>query len=485
MKRTLSIFFIVIVSGAIGFAIAEFVPFSDTDSEEGSTGSGAKEILYWVAPMDPNFRRDKPGKSPMGMDLVPVYAGEGPTEEDLVSIDPTVVQNLGVRSETVQKGVLNRTIRTVGYVEYDENALHHIHTRVDGWIDKLFVKSEGDPIEEGQVLFELYSPTLVNAQQEYLMAKEQRNLTLKEASADRLSALGMTAAEVATLDETESVNQRIRIFARSDGVIGMLGVREGEFVTPSKHALSIAELDRVWIVAEVLERQSGLVELGQVVQFELDSMPGKKWNGEVEYIYPELDAKTRSLKVRVSFNSGGEVLRPNMFANVFISVRGEEEVIHIPKNALIRGGLADRVVLELGDGKFRSVPVATGMETETRIEVTRGLEVGQRVVISGQFLIDSESNIEEALARFESAKNEESNVAQVDAIIRRLNEDDSTIRVKHGPIPKWGWRSMTMNLRVRDTGLFEGLESGTEVLLDIEKMDTGKYQVVAINPKVN
>lgn len=401
MKRG-TIFVVALVIGiAIGYAISIMFPISDPGGNGANPTKQEPEILYWVAPMDPNFRRDKPGKSPMGMDLVPVYADDAPSEEDVVSIDPIIVQNLGVRSEPAVRSTLNRTIQTVGYVEYDENALLHIHTRIDGWVEKLSVKAEGDPIREGQVLFELYSPTLVNAQQEYLMAKSAAHDNLLGASRDRLLTLGMTETEIEQLDETKEVHQRISVFAKSKGVVGMLGIREGIYVTPATHVMSIAELDKVWVVAEVLERQSGLVEIGQKVEFELDSMPGKRWEGEIEYIYPELDPTTRSLKVRVSFDSQNEVLRPNMFAQVSISVPGTKRVIHVPRSAVIRGGLSDRVVLDLGSGQFRSVPITVGMEADDRIEVIKGLKRGNRVVTSGQFLIDSESNIEDALARFE------------------------------------------------------------------------------------
>lgn len=406
MKRAITLVIAVVVGLGVGYALALYLPIFDTVESKSSPTKKEREILYWVAPMDANFRRDKPGKSPMGMDLVPVYADDAPSEDDVVTIDPKIVQNLGVRSEAVVRGMLNRTIQTVGYVEYDENALHHIHTRVDGWVEKLSVKAEGDPIQEGQVLFELYSPTLVNAQQEYVMAKSASHDNLLSASRDRLLALGMTETEIGQLDETKEVHQRISVFAKSDGVVGMLGIREGIYVTPATHVMSIAELDKVWVLAEVLERQSGLVSVGQEVTFELDSMPGKSWQGEIEYIYPELDATTRSLKVRVSFDSQNEVLRPNMFAQVSISIPGTKRILHVPRSAVIRGGLSDRVVLDLGGGQFRSIPITVGMEAGDRIEVLKGLKRGNKVVTSGQFLIDSESNIEGALARFEDKDDE-------------------------------------------------------------------------------
>lgn len=487
MKRLtviLGVVALVLLSGGIGFAIAYFlVPKSD--SGQSSDGSGENEILYWVAPMDPNYRRDKPGKSPMGMDLVPVYADSASSEEDVVLVDPHVVQNLGVRTEQVKNGRLNRQVRTVGYIEYDENAMHHVHTRVDGWIEKLSVKAQGDPIEQGQILFEIYSPTLVNAQQEYLMAKSGSDQDITVASRERLESLGLTKEQIEELDDSQTASQRVRVYAKSDGVVGMLGVREGIFVTPSTHAMSIAELDRVWLVAEVLERQAGYVEVGQAVEFELDSAPGKTYKGEVDYVYPELDPISRSLKVRITFDRGKDVIRPNMFARVRILVEGSEPVLHVTSTAVIRGGLTDRVVLDLGDGRFRSTPVVIGMEADDRVEVVEGLKSGDKIVTSGQFMIDSESNIEAALARFEEAKKEAARPTKVsvNATVRGSTRDEKKIRVRHGRVPEWGWMAMTMNLEVADVVMLDDVEIGQEVILDIERLEEGGYVIVAIHPR--
>lgn len=479
MRRLFGFGLLFVVGAVLGGAAVHFMlnsPMGE-DSTEGS--SSESEILYWVAPMDPNYRRDKPGKSPMGMDLVPVYAGEGTADESTVTISPTVQQNLGVRTAAAQRSRLERRVRTVGYVEYDETALHHVHTRVDGWVESLSVKAEGDPIKKGQVLFELYSPTLVNAQQEYVISSASDNTDLLRASAERLSALGMTEEEIRTLHDSGEIRQRVRAFARSDGVIASLGVREGIYVTPSTHVMSVAELDQVWIVAEVFERQASLVQLGQRVEFRLDSLPGRVWTGEVNYIYPELDPVTRSLRLRISFDSQDEVLRPNMFVRVTIFVPGNQSVVHVPRESVIRGGVADRVVLVLGDGKFRAAPVVVGVEADDRVEIVRGIERGDEVVVSGQFLIDSESNIDSALARFSEADSTQAERATVDATIRGANHEKGTLRVKHGAIPKWSWMSMTMNLAVDDPSLLTKAKSGQSVRLVIEKRDR-KFVIVDV-----
>lgn len=361
-----------------------------------------RKVLYWVAPMDRNYRRDKPGRSPMGMDLVPVYADEAPAEDDdVVVIDSAVVNNLGVRSVAAERGVLQRRIETVGYVEYDEDTMQHVHTRVEGWIESLRVQAAGDPVAKGQTLFELYSPTLVNAQREYLAAKAQGNRELQAASRERLVALGMPAAEIDELDRTNQPRQRVRIPAAVDGVTTHLGVREGYHVTPATHVLSIADLDRVWVQAEVFERQAAWVAPGQRAEVRLEHRPGEQWEGVVDYVHPELDPRTRTLKARIAFANPVRALRPNMFARVTLLGEDAAPVVHVPRQALILGGDFDRVVVDLGNGRFRSVRVVAGMEAGERVEVREGLEAGQMVVVSGQFLIDSESNLATALARLE------------------------------------------------------------------------------------
>lgn len=483
MKRISLVVVLVLLGMGIGFALAYFL-IPTSGSGQNADESEENQILYWVAPMDPNYRRDKPGKSPMGMDLVPVYADSASDEEDVVQIDPHVVQNLGVRSEQVRQGRLDRKVRTVGYIEYDENAMHHVHTRVDGWIERLSVKAQGDPIKKDQILFEIYSPTLVNAQQEYLMAKSGTDQAIAAASEERLEALGLTQEQVEELDESQTASQRVRVFAKSDGVVGMLGVREGIFVTPSTHAMSIAELDRVWLVAEVLERQAGYIEVGQSVRFELDSAPGKTYQGRVDYVYPELDPISRSLKVRITFDRGKDVIRPNMFARVEFHVEGSKRVIHVSNTAVIRGGLTDRVVLEEGDGRFRSVPVVIGMEADGRIEILNGLKPEDRIVTSGQFMIDSESNIEAALARFEESQKEAARPTRVsvNATVRGNIREERKVRVRHERVPEWNWMAMTMNLEVAEVEMLDDVEIGQDVLLDIEKLESG-YVIVAIHPR--
>jgi len=361
-----------------------------------------KEVLYWVAPMDVNYRRDKPGKSPMGMDLIPFYAG---ADEDgsTVSISPTVVQNLGVRTAKAELSQLWRGIDTVGYVAFDESKVSHIHLRTEGWIEKLAIESEGERVKKGDFLFDVYSPKLVNAQQELLTALATGNKGLIRATKERLRALGISASQIKKLQKTKKAKQQISIFAPQDGVVSELPVREGMFVKPAQKVMTLGDLSSVWLLAEVFERQSQWVEVGQTAEVRLSYIPGKLWRGEVEYIYPSLDAKTRTLKVRLRFDNPGERLKPNMYANVKIYGGAKNNTIVIPLEALIRTGREERVIISLdsetGVRRFEARKVTSGIESGDFVEILQGVSEGENVVISGQFLIDSEASMRASLNR--------------------------------------------------------------------------------------
>jgi Cu(I)/Ag(I) efflux system membrane fusion protein len=368
-----------------------------------SAASDEREILYWVAPMDPGYRRDGPGKSPMGMDLVPVYADDG--DGRTVTIAPEIVQNLGVRTAMSERSRLWRGIDTVGYVDYDESRVSHIHLRTEGWLERLYVESEGERVRRGQRLFDLYSPELVNAQEEYVQALKLGNRDLAQASRERLKALGIPENQIAQLKKTRRVQQTITLYAPQDGVVSTLPVREGMFVRPAMRVMSLADLSSVWLLAEVYERQADWVKVDQPAEVRLTYRPGEVWHGEVEYIYPSLDPKTRTLRVRLRFDNPQEALKPNMYASVRIFGGPRENIIVVPLQALIRTGRAERVIVALGEGRFAAREVLAGIESGDWVEIIDGLDAGEEVVISGQFLIDSEASLKASLMRMSEPEN--------------------------------------------------------------------------------
>ncbi len=350
--------------------------------------------LYWVAPMDPDFRRDGPGKSPMGMDLVPVYADNGldPDDPGMIFISPDVVNNLGVRTAQVERRSMHTRITTVGYVQYDEDQLVHIHPRVEGWIERLYVQAAGDPVEAGEPLYSLYSPQLVNAQEELLLALNRDNERFVQATEDQLRALQISDAEIDDLRNTRQVKQTLTFYVPQSGVVDNLNIREGFFVGPGTTLMSIGSLNNVWVEAEVFERQAALVEAGLPVTMSLDYLPGRLWEGSVDYVYPTLNAQTRTARVRLRFENPDGLLKPNMFAQVTILADAADDVLVIPREAVIRTARQDRVVLAAGDGRFKSVAVSLGRLDDQYAEISHGVEEGEQVVVSAQFLLDSESS---------------------------------------------------------------------------------------------
>jgi len=264
------------------------------DSNSKTTETNEKKPLYWVAPMDPNYKRDKPGKSPMGMDLIPFYADEGGGVDEgpgTIRISPDVINNLGVITAKVKMKTIHTQINTVGYVKYDEDEMVKIYPRVDGWIEKLYVKAAGDPVKSGQILYEIYSPALVNAQEELILALGRKNKRLISAAKDRLKSLQIPQQSIKHLMETRKVQQNIEFYAPQSGYVEDLNIRQGNFVKPGTNIMSIAKLDKVWVEAEVFERQAGLVSVGTAVSMTLDFLPGRTWRGNVDYIYPKLNAR--------------------------------------------------------------------------------------------------------------------------------------------------------------------------------------------------
>jgi len=356
--------------------------------------AGTEKPLYWVAPMDPDYRKDGPGKSPMGMDLVPVYAQDVARQTPgTVVIAPNVMHNLGVRTAEVQRGVFEPEIRTVGHVTFDEFQLLHIHPRVEGWIETLLVKAEGDPVTAGEPLFELYSPTLVNAQEELLLALNRNNPALVNAALERLDALEVPASAVEAVRRTRKVSQTINVYAPQTGVVQTLSVREGMYVSPGMNVMTIGPLDHVWVVGELYERQALLVKQGDAISLSLDYLPGREWQSIVDYVYPSLNEATRTVRVRAVLQNPDGALKPGMFGALRLrSAQTSAPTLLIPREALIRTGAQNRVVLVLADGQFKSVEVRPGRIGRTQAEILSGLKAGDRIVSSAQFLIDSESS---------------------------------------------------------------------------------------------
>ena len=476
-----------IVFLSIGLAAGYFSRALFDDSDK-SSASDEKQPLYWVAPMDPNYRRDEAGKSPMGMDLVPFYGGDGDeSDEAVVKISPIVENNLGVRTSKVEKGKLDLKINTVGYVDFDEDKLTDVHSRVDGWIEELIVKSAGDEVTKGQKLFELYSPELVNAQEEYITALKSNNKLLIRASADRLISLGVAPEKIKNLKQTKKSTKTITYYAKHDGFINKLNVREGMFIKPATEIMSIGQLDTVWVIAEIFERQSGWVKKNQDVNMTLESFPHKTWQGKVDYIYPVLDKKTRTLRVRIRFDNLGHYLKPNMFAKLLIASEYKNDALFVKREAIIRNGRMQRIVKALGGGRYKSVVIKTGVESGEFIEVLEGVNENDSIVTSAQFLIDSESSLTASFDRMVMDDNamDEGEGVWVTGSVLSIMPEHNMLTVVHGPIDAWGQPGMIMDLFINKTLDASALSVGKEFKFLIKDHENGETEIIDIEMSID
>ncbi|MEE9444493.1 MAG: efflux RND transporter periplasmic adaptor subunit [Cocleimonas sp.] len=377
--------------------------------------SKEKKIAYWVAPMDANFRRDKPGKSLMGMDLVPVYEEGDDGENDKgglpkITIDATTAQNMGVRSITASKQELSRTIKTIGSVTYNEDSLHHVHVRAKGWVEKVYTKSLGDPVSKGRALLDFYSPEIVAAQKDLILASKRssqisggRGTSLSASSKIRLRDLNVPANVITNIARKGKSQNNIPIIAKHDGVVVKVGIRDGMYITPQTELYTIANLSSVWVIVDVFEHQLTWVNVGDKAEIQVQGVPGKTWQGEVDYIYPELNPKTRTLKVRLTIATPKQLLKPNMFADVSI-LSSSKQAISVPVEAIIYYENSPRVVKVVSDEgakklKYQPVEVKIGMKSNGMVEIVKGIVEGDRIVASGQFMIDSESNLKASFRR--------------------------------------------------------------------------------------
>lgn len=441
-----------------------------------ASAKGEKEVLFWYDPMVPDQHFDKPGKSPfMDMDLVPKYAGED--EEGTVSIDPRVVQNLGIRTAQAERGRLWRRIDTVGYVRADDNRVQFLQARVNGWIEGLHVHTLNDPVKKGQLIAEVYSPDLYTAQEEFLLAlKHPEDAGWIAAAKQKLAFLGLSQGQIAALEKNGKPLRRVNYYAPTGGIVTRIAVHEGAQVTAGMPILEITDLSKVWVTAEVMESQAAWVTPGKSVEISVESLPGEVFEGTVEYLYPTVNTATRTHPVRIVLANKGLKLKPGMYATVTLYGGKGEEAVLVPSEAVITTGKRSIVLVATGEGKFQPVEVKTGMESDGQTAVLEGLSGGEQVVTSGQFLIESEANLKGAL---EKLKPLSSAVHTGTGVITQVDAKTGTLEMEHAPIPSLDWPSMTMEFEVKDKAVLQGLKTGDKVEFDLVKEDGG-FPVTAI-----
>ncbi len=375
-----------------------------------------KKIKYWAAPMDPTYIRNEPGKSPMGMDLVPVYEEEGGEKEpaSTIRIDPVTIQNMGVRMGRVKRKPLVKHIRAFGNITYDERRIYAVNTKFNGWIEKLYVNFIGETVKKGQPLFDIYSPELVTAQEEYLLSL-QHNASLKEspypsiregaqrllkASRTRLRYWDLSERQIKKIENTGNVQKTITIYSPAGGVVIKKIAFQGHHVKAGEHQYEIADLSKVWVDVEIYEYELPWIKKGMPAKMELSYIPGKIFTGKVLYVYPFLTAKTRTAKLRLEFPNPDYQLKPNMYANVNLESAVSGDSLVIPQEAVIDSGVRKVVFVAMGKGKFQPREVKLGLEgNDNEFQVLEGLRENEQIVLSAQFMLDSESRLREAIQK--------------------------------------------------------------------------------------
>ncbi|ATC93129.1 efflux RND transporter periplasmic adaptor subunit [Pseudoalteromonas tunicata] len=362
----------------------------------------------YVCPMHSHIVKDHPGKCPIcGMDLVLVEPAEHQVDANNgVIVSGNMQQSMALTTARVVKSTLWRYIETFGSINYDQNGIYHVHPRAAGWVENLQVKTLGEEIKKGQLLYEIYSPDLVVAQDDYLsMFRDNQKAPnyLKLRGRTRLKLLGMTDALIEELEARKQSFFQVPYYAPFDSVVTELVIGEGMYVNPENRLMTLSDLSRVWVLADVFEHQMDWVKTGKWAEFDLPALGVYAAEGQIEYIYPALDPKTRTLKVRLALDNKDHRFKPAMIANVRIYGGPKEGALNIPVEALIRTEKQNRVIIKTSDNAFAAKEVSIGMITQGRAEVISGLSEGDIVVTSGQFLVDSEANIRSAILKMGAA----------------------------------------------------------------------------------
>ena len=445
-----------------------------------------KKILYYYDPMVPGNKFDKPAKSPfMNMMLVPMYA-DGNADASKVTVSPRVQQNLGVRTALVTEGTLSSQLSAVGNVAFNERDQAIVQARATGFVERLHVRATLDRVVKGQSLVDLHVPDWIAAQEEFLSVRRMQGTELApliDGARQRMRQAGMNDAQIRLVESTGRTQPRITLTAPISGVLVELMVREGMTVMPGATIARISGLSTVWAQAEVPESQSALLRPGAKVQARSPAAPGETFNGTVQAIVPEVSAATRTLKARVQLANPGERLVPGMFVTMqFMDTRAEKSLL-IPTEAIIQTGTRTVVMLAEDNGAFRPVDVEAGIESGGQTEIKRGLQSGQRVVVSSQFLIDSEASLKGVEARLNQAPKIDSAAAvrhSGQASVESIGRDAVTL--SHGPIPSLKWGEMTMEFKLPPRGLPAGVAPRDRVNFEFYVDADGLPQLTAVTP---
>jgi Cu(I)/Ag(I) efflux system membrane fusion protein len=475
---------LVVLAGGGGYWLAS----RNQGSSPPSATNAERKVLYWHDPMVPGVKFDKPGKSPyMDMELVPVYADEADADNG-VRIPANVSQNLGIRLGKVERVEFDRALTAVGSVAFDEKALAVVPARVEGYVTRLLVRTPLEQVRRGQALAELQAPAWLEAQQEYLAlldAKSDAARELQKAARRRLQVLGVPESTIKRIDAERTTYAATTITAPIDGVVTELGVREGSAFTPGTPLFRINGMSTVWVNARIPEANAALVAPGAKVTATATAWPGKTFAGKVIALLPEVDAQTRTLTARAEIANAEAQLAPGMFVSLSFAPTKSGSQLVVPTEAVITTGERSVVIVANNDGSYGVANVTTGAESEGRTEILSGLTEGQSIVVSGQFLIDSEASLKSTVSRLASSSTTEAATAAAppndahSATGTITSIEDDSITLDHGPVPTLNWPPMVMGFAAPPTGAPPELKVGDAVSFTFKKGESG-YELVTI-----
>ncbi len=469
-------------AGGYWYGASHMTPVKETAAA--AQDSSGRRILYWFDPMVPQQHFDKPGKSPfMDMQLVPKYADDA-GGEGTVAIDPRVAQNLGVRTAAATTGSVERRIEAVGSVAWNERAVFVVQARSGGFVERLHARAPLDPVAKGQPLVELLVPDWAAAQEEYLLLQRAgKDAGLAEAARNRLQLLGMSEEQIGLLEKTGKPQTHIMLHAPINGVIAELGVREGMTVMSGAMLFRLVDLSSVWVNAELPEAQGARLRPGTAVEARVPSFPGRVFRGKVNAILPEVNAATRTLRARVELANPGGRLKPGMFATLGFAEGAGTRALLVPSEAVIRTGERSVVIVAESEGKFRPREVELGFESGGKSEIRKGLAEGDKVVVSGQFLIDSEASLRATGTRMEGAAAPAAAALQThEAVGEIVSAGAGELLIKHGAVPSAGMGAMTMPFRAPGGVVPPGLKKGDRIRFEFNIGQDGQFQVKNLAP---
>ena len=480
ISRTWKGVFVVSISIALGVAGGYWLAqprvsaVPDAASEPKPESSVDRKVLYWYDPMYPQQKFDKPGKSPfMDMQMVPQYA-DSKGDSDTVRIDPSLTQNLGVRLATVSRGVFASSLDVVGVLAFNERDVAVIQARTAGFVERVYAHAPGDVIKANAAMADILVPEWAAAQEEFLALKRSGDTGLLAVARQRLRLTGMPAASIAQVERSGKVQPNLTLTSPISGVLQELNVREGMTVAAGETLARVNGLSSVWLALAVPETESGSILMGQTAEAHLPAFPGVVLKGVVSAILPETNPDSRTLRVRVELPNPEGRLRPGMTARVSLNRSTEQSVLWVPSEAVIRTGRRALVMLAEDAGRYRPVEVLIGQENDDKTAILKGLEEGQKVVTSGQFLLDSEASLKGIVASSEEESPPSAAVSsfhEADGQIVEINDKEVTLA--HGPFKTLGMPGMTMTFPLATPALMLGLKTGDKVRVAVSQTDDG------------